>query len=202
MIYELFLLGSYFSLGALTKIVDQVFDAKLVRHAYAYLAAACIIFLAGYWIATDTYSQPILLAIVFAMLISGKVDNMAFWSIAISLITVAILLAVLGIIEIQWFSLWFLILTAVIDEFANDLADSRKRSSKAIKFFYYRPFMKIGVLMLAVWGYLSIVYLAAFVLFDMAYVIIGKVQKHYHIEGIRGLYIKPIKRDYDHRHKL
>lgn len=169
---DLFLVASYAFLGAGIKYIDQAFDESLFSKKLAYLIAPLCGVLMGYWILVDTYSATIFLAIVVSLGATKKIDNIAF------LIGTAFVIGVpiySGIIQIEWLPFAILAFASMADEYGNDLADKRKLDGIARKFFLYRNSMKIVVAVLALVRILPLLYLIAFLCFDIAY----SLMEHY-----------------------
>jgi len=148
------------------KYIDDAFDEETFSKRIAILMAPILVIL---WISLsifDSFSATVLFAILFAVLLSGKVDNLTF-----KLSTIA-LIAVLFLTMMSRFSYGPLILLTVMgvaDEKGNDYVDTHETYGTGEFFFAHRCSMKVGTLGLCLASALPWLYLIAFLAFDTAY---------------------------------
>lgn len=119
----LFLIPSFYALGALVKFVDDAFDEGTFSRRVAYVVAPLT---AVYWAYVMTASETtsvLLTAIVIGVLVKGKIDNKAFIG---AVATIFIVFSILGSWDFagnQWKLLLFVSLAGVLDEVVNDYVD-------------------------------------------------------------------------------
>ena len=148
------------------KYIDDAFDEETFSKRIAVLMAPILVIL---WIrlsVSDSFSATVLFAILFAVLLSGKVDNLTFKLSAIALI------AVLFLTMMPRFSygpLIILTVMGVVDEKGNDYVDTHQTYGIRERFFAHRCSMKVGTLSLCLASVLPWRYLIAFLAFDTAY---------------------------------
>jgi len=148
------------------KYIDDAFDEETFSKRIAILMAPILVIL---WISLsifDSFSATVLFAILFAVLLAGKVDNLTF-----KLSTIA-LIAVLFLTMMSRFSYGPLIVLTVMgvaDEKGNDYVDTHKAYGISEFFFAHRCSMKVGTLGLCLASALPWLYLIAFLAFDTAY---------------------------------
>jgi hypothetical protein len=148
------------------KYIDDAFDEETFSKRIAILMAPILVIL---WISLsifDSFSATVLFAILFAVLLSGKVDNLTF-----KLSTIA-LIAVLFLTLMSRFSYGPLIVLTVMgvaDEKGNDYVDAHKTYDVGEFFFAHRCSMKVCTLGLCLASALPWLYLIAFLAFDTAY---------------------------------
>jgi len=165
-----FFIAAYAVLGGGIKYIDDAFDEKTFSKIKAVLLAP---FLGGLWAFTMTLhpaSATILAAIVLAVLLRGKIDNLAFMVGTVTIITA---LFFSGLATFLWLPLILITLAGVLDEVGNDYVDKNFKANKFIYiFFEYRFTMKLAVLYFAAINYFVWVYFFAFIAFDVAYALV------------------------------
>jgi len=148
------------------KYIDDAFDEEVFSKKIAMLMAPILVIIWSCLSIFDSFSATVLFSILFAVLLSGKVDNLAFKMSAIALILILFLTRMLN------FSLIPLIVLTVMgitDEKGNDYVDTNKISKLGEFFFSHRCSMKVGTLGLCTVSLLPWLYLCAFLAFDAAY---------------------------------
>ncbi len=161
-------------IGAGLKYIDEAYDSGIFSKKIAMVVAPLLV---GIWAgisATDPISAVILFSVLFAVLLTGKIDNLVFKTSAIALILFFLFTGKLG-------SLWapFLVLVAMglLDEKGNDYVDAHS-AHRAFEFFFLHRFsMKLGILALCAASALPWLYLFAFLAFDIAYDFVGLVSQ-------------------------
>ena len=183
--HELFIVSSYGILGAGIKYIDQAYDIRVFSKTNANVAAVLCSLLMAYLIITDPPSTIIFLAMIIALAITRKIDNIAFY-VGIAII---LLLPIIfnSLIKMNWLPFGVLAISGILDELGNDWADKRTKNGRvkkhgiaqnepiykfAEKFFIYRFAMKVAILLLVVLGFFDWIYFFAFLLFDLMYVLI------------------------------
>lgn len=180
--HSLVIIGSYMFLGGGIKYIDQAYDLRVFSKRRANIIAILCGIIMAYLIITDPSSIEIFLALIIALAITRKIDNIAFYIGT----GIALLLPIIfgSVINIQWIPFGILIFSGILDELGNDWADNRKnkRLAKnlknedkiedfAEKFFLNRFSMKIAIGLLVILSFFDVLYLYAFVLFDLTYLL-------------------------------
>jgi hypothetical protein len=161
-------------IGAGLKYIDDAFDEDTFSKKKALAIAPCIALI---WICLsihDPFSATILSAILFSVLIAGKIDNTIFKLCAAALISV---LALTQFQNLLWTPLIFLTFMGVADEKGNDYTDEHPTSKLLKIFFSYRFCMKLGLLSLCVLSVFPSIYLFAFLAHDVAYQTVRMIGK-------------------------
>jgi hypothetical protein len=161
---------SFLGLGMLIKYGDQAYDAD----AYSKRTTLALALPGGIWLgslmAVDPGSATIFVGMLFALLLAGKLDNLAFrigFGVALIIVAASLLL---GVGSIDAAGVLVVLAFAYLDEKTNDLpwVDSG-RGWKAV-LLHNRPFLKIAILALCLIGILpSLMYFFAFLAFDLGY---------------------------------
>jgi hypothetical protein len=118
-------------------------------------------------------AATILLAVVFGVVLKGKIDNIAHF---MGLIVIVAIIFFAGV-QLMIVPLVFLALAALIDEFGNDYVDKKKNRLKTIKlyhkaffgFFDQRWTLKVAILILSIIGTIPFVFFLSMIAFDYAY---------------------------------
>lgn len=121
----------------------------------------------------DSLSATVLFSILFAVILSGKVDNATFKLSSIALL--AILLST-RMLHLSWIPFFALTVMGVVDEKGNDYVDSHETGGIGEFFFAHRCGMKLGAFCLCLISLLSWLYLIAFLAFDTAYEFVKVLQ--------------------------
>lgn len=160
------------ALGGGISYIDRVYDDAMFSKKKAVVLAPLLVIIWLFLAASHKAYATLLLAILFASLMTGKVDTPIFKGSA-ALLLIGLLVYWPGIL---WPSVVILMILGIIDEVGNDYAD-RKQETGIVEFFFTHRFcMKLGVLGLAVVSWLPWMAFAAIMAFDIAYdgvVIIG-----------------------------
>ena len=171
MIY-LFLI--YFSiLGAGIKYIDAAYDEKTFNKKIAVCIAPFLGLLWAFTMLINPVAATILLAVVFGVVLKGKIDNVAHF---MGLIVIIAIIFFAGV-QLMIIPLMFLSIAAFLDEFGNDYVDSSKKNLKSVKFYHklintffdQRWTLKLAILILSITGIISIVFFFAMIAFDYAY---------------------------------
>jgi hypothetical protein len=170
---NLFVTLSFLGLGILIKYADQAYDEDIYSKRTTLLMAVPGGLWMGALIAIDGGSATICIGLLFALLIAGKYDNLAFkigFVVALSVGTVAI---IYGIGTFNLLGAAIVLAAAFLDEKANDLPGVDGGNDWKAVLFHHRPILKVAVLALCVVGILpSLLYFFAFLAFDFGYVLV------------------------------
>jgi len=164
---------AFAAIGAGLKYIDDAFDDEWFSKRKAMLIAPLLVII---WVGLSIYdslSATILFSILFAVLLTGKVDNLAFKISSIALILVFFLTRGIHFLMVP---LFVLILTGIADEEGSDYVEKIKYNKipkLGAFFFLHRCCMKLGMLGLCTVSLLAWPYLVAFLAFDMAYDFVG-----------------------------
>ncbi len=175
LVSQIVIILAFAVIGAGLKYIDDAFDEDTFSKKKAILIAPIIVLI---WICLslfDSVSATILFSILFAVLLTGKIDNLIFKVSTIALISILFLTQMLNLL---WIPLVILILMGVADEKGNDYVDNHATLKLVEFFFSYRFCMKMGVLSLCILTLLPWLYLLAFLAHDGAYEsvrILGKI---------------------------
>ena len=176
---------AYFLLGGGIKYIDAAFDDKVFKKRNAIIIAPFLGILWSYTMLINEISASILLAVLIAVLIKGKIDNMAH---LIGLITIIIFgIFIILFIDGNGFMLLpliFLTSAGIIDEVGNDIIDYNKSQKKVrfrynflIYFFGRRYLMKTAIIYIALVGLFPLYFVLAFIFFDESYIIMDLFSK-------------------------
>lgn len=171
MIY-LFLI--YFGiLGAGIKFIDAAYDEKTFNKKIALCIAPFLGLLWAFTMLINPVAATILLAVIFGVVLKGKIDNIAHF---MGLIIIVIIVFFAGV-QLMIVPLIFLALAALLDEFGNDYVDKKRNSLKKIKlkhkiffrFFDQRWTLKVAILIFSIVGIIPFVFFLSMIAFDYAY---------------------------------
>jgi len=168
-----FFLLSFMILGAGIKYVDAAYDEKTFSKKFALIAAPILGILWAFTMVINHVAATILLAVVLAVVIKGKIDNLAHLSGVLVIVPVIFLAG----IQLMWIPLAFLAAAALVDEIGNDYIDKKKKSFddknkffSFVKYFFdHRWMMKVAILSLVFMGLIPFYFFFAMLLFDYAY---------------------------------
>lgn len=169
----LLLLG-YAFIGGSIKYIDQAFDEGVFSKKIALLLAVLSGVIMAYFIAFDSSSAIIFIAIILGVAISRKIDNIAFYiGISVVLIATVVYRYFTNTLTIEWVPIAILTLGGFIDEVGNDMADRNQIRGWIKKFFDDRFMMKVTLAVLVFLGTFHWIYLIAFLVWDGAYTLIA-----------------------------
>ncbi|MBD3262695.1 MAG: hypothetical protein GF334_13680 [Candidatus Altiarchaeales archaeon] len=172
LLYNTSLLYSYLFIGAGLKYIDQAYDVGIFNKKKAWTLVLAVGLLMGILITVDTPSAEILLAIIFGVAITGKLDNNAFRSVALIAIFMPVFVMLSGFMDytwdVRWTSLSVLLFAAVLDEVLDEQAHRRR-----IPLLHFRPVMKLTMVVITFLGFYHWVYVLAFLAFDVGYLFIS-----------------------------
>lgn len=153
-------------IGAGLKYIDAAFDDERFSKKKAMLVASILVIIGACLSIYDPISATILYSILLAVLLTGKVDNLAFKMSSIALILILFLTQAIHFLVIPMF---ILILAGIADEKGIDYIKNNKIPKLGGFFFSYRCCMKLGVLGLCLVSLFPWPYLFIFLAFDIAY---------------------------------
>jgi len=146
----------------------------------------------------DSSSAIILMAMLIGLALTRKIDNIAFYIGTVIVILLPIIFH--DTLKIEWVPFGILILAGIVDEIGNDWADRRvmkrlvkhtqKKENKKFtyqfgeKFFLNRYMMKLAIFFLVALNFFSWLYLFAFLLFDIMYLLVEKYSFHLKVYSI------------------
>jgi hypothetical protein len=168
-----FFLLSYLILGAGIKYIDDAFDEQVFNKKIAMVLAPALGLLWAYAMLVSAASAVILLAILCAVLLKGKIDNYAHLAGLLVILSIVFLAGV----ELMILPLILLTGAALLDEVGNDFIDYNQgflRKSRfwhqfTVHFFGQRWMLKIAVLSLVLMNIIPFYFFLAIILFDAAY---------------------------------
>lgn len=148
------------------KYIDDAFDEEVFSKKIAMLIAPILVVIWASLSIFDSFSATVLFSILFAVLLSGKVDNLIF---KLSSIALVVILFLTQMLHFSLVPLFVLTVMGITDEKGNDYVDSHKIHEVGEFFFAHRCSMKVGALGLCTVSLLPWLYLIAFLAFDTAY---------------------------------
>lgn len=161
---SILILAIFAIIGAGLKYIDTVFDEDQFNKKIAIAIAPMLLILWTYLSFHDTISATILFAVLFAVLLTGKVDNLIFLFSSVVLVLVMTL-----IINLIWSPLIVLVTMGIIDEKGNDYVDIHVTTKVCKFFFMHRLCMKLCMFSLCWFSVFPWLYMIAFFAFDLSY---------------------------------
>jgi hypothetical protein len=186
-LYALSIVAAFAIIGYGLKYIDDAYDEARFSKRRAMLMAPLLVALWACVSIYDAGSATVLFAILFAVLLSGKVDNPAFKLSSIALLAL-LFLALMS--RFSYMPLAVLTVLGIADEKGNDYADGNRLGGLGDFFFAHRCSMKVGTLGLCLASFLPWLYLLAFLAFDLAYEVV-RVAKEVDLSTIRFELCKP-----------
>jgi hypothetical protein len=188
---QILIILAFAIIGGGLKYIDDAFDEDIFSKKIAILIAPIIVIIWACLSISDSASATILFSILFAVLVTGKIDNLVFKMSSIALILILLLR---GMLNFLWIPLFILTMMGVADEKGNDYVDTHAILKFGQFFFSHRFSMKIGVLGLCMLSWLPWLYLGAFLAFDGVYEsvrLIGKISVETKNEKKSAISISP-----------
>ncbi|MFH1586654.1 MAG: hypothetical protein ABID38_02260 [Candidatus Diapherotrites archaeon] len=162
-----FFIVSFALLGAGIKYVDDAFDERTFSRKNALVIAVITAILWAWVMSIHPAAATILGAVVIAVLLKGKVDNIAF---QIGVLAILGIMFVSGYFEFFLFPMAIIAIAGIADELGNDYVDKHPKINIWIYYFFeYRFVMKLAVALFAFLETYSWIFFFAFVAFDIAY---------------------------------
>jgi hypothetical protein len=170
------LAASYAYIGGAIKFLDDVHDHQWFfrgRTPICWGLAISTAILSGFWMAIDTYSAALALALIISLSLTWKVDNRYFVTIPILMFIVAVLLGFHFIFLLPVFlTLVVLIPTFIFDEVLHTL--TKPNQPVSLRWLLQRrPLAKIMVIVLSCYFLFTFHHAFAFWSFDIAYDLVG-----------------------------
>jgi hypothetical protein len=174
--FALTLLASYCCIGAAIKLIDDLHDSRRQSNGHSTLSwtlTTGTAALVALWASIDAYTDGLALALLLGLVMTRKVDNRHF--LALALATLPFVLLPMLRVDVLLLVLPMLLAlapAAAADE-VLDAVGPRLRYASLRSLTKYRPIMKVVVLLLPVWGLLTLFHTIAFWGFDVAYAFVG-----------------------------
>jgi hypothetical protein len=168
--YYALIIIAFAVIGAGLKYIDDAFDEEMFSKKIAMLTAPILVILWACLSIFDSISATILFSVLFAVLLSGKVDNFVFELSSISLVLILFLTQMSHLLLAP---LFVLTVMGITDEKGNDYVDKRRIHEVWEFFFAHRCSMKVGIFGLCMVSLLPWPYMIAFLAFDTAYDFVG-----------------------------
>ncbi len=137
------------SLGFLTKLVDLEVDEKIDLKGLGSLFALIYGLIMLLAIRTLLELSPLILAVIIAVVVVGKVDNFHH---GIGVGTALAGTLVLGLPSINPIPFFIFLSTGLLDEIVSDLADMGKLTGCLGSFFKIRPFLELSALAYSIYA--------------------------------------------------
>ncbi|MBN2067349.1 MAG: hypothetical protein JW744_02685 [Candidatus Diapherotrites archaeon] len=174
MVFNFFLA---FLTGFSAKAADELSETKSkLWPKLAFIAALAYGLLAGYLVSDSPEFSTLFLAVICAVLLSGKIDNRQH-QLGVSAFILAV--AFFGLPAIHPLLFAFLLVLGFLDEILNNVSDKLEASAKgpksfALKIFGLRILMELGCIAVGL-ATANWFYLIAIAMFDAGYIISGKL---------------------------
>jgi hypothetical protein len=170
------LLVSYCGIGAAIKLVDDLHDS--VRQfrgrsilSWTMIAGAAV--LVDLWAYMDAYTDGLALALLLGLVLTRKVDNRYFLALALTTLPFVLLPMVRVDVLLLVLPMLLALAPAAAADEALDAVESRLRRASLRRLARSRPIMKVVVLVLPFFGFLTVFHAIAFWGFDLAYGLVG-----------------------------
>ncbi|MEG4324152.1 hypothetical protein [Microcoleus sp. herbarium5] len=179
-----YILCGYMVLGGSSKYIDEAYDESIFNKKIALFLAAISMFLLVSLVFIDYISGIIFIGVAVGLLGSGKIDNLIFRLLTVSILISAVLRLWIFRVAIDFSSLstgLFIFLaiafSSFADEWLNDFSDRHKNSLHLVLqvIFHNRLITKITILLFCIFGYKANLYFMAFLGFDAAYSLIDNL---------------------------
>lgn len=165
LVYEYLFLFVF--LGAGLKIIDDIYDIKVLDEKSAYVLAPLLVLIWIYLSVTNEGYAAILGAILLSSIITGKVDNRVFRFSAAALIATWLLWG----INVLMVPFILLTLLGVLDELLDGCGEREGflKNWATKQLLRHRLGMKFGVVILYLFAHLELMHVLALFAFDVAY---------------------------------
>lgn len=162
-------------LGAGLKYVDDALDEDRFSKKGALVVAPLLVIGAGILAVTDIGSRTILVSIILASVLSGKVDNVVFKlsSTAFLVLILCATYAFNGGLTFLWIPLVVLTVAGILDEKGEGYISAHQTTPFTNFFFQHRSAMKLGMLILCFCHFFALPYLFFLLAFDLSYEAVG-----------------------------
>ena len=176
-----YILCGYMVLGGCCKYIDEVYDESIFNKKIAIFLAAISMFLLVSLVFLDYISGIIFLGVAVGLVAAGKIDNLIF-----RLLTVSLFISAVGRVlnfpdginfssqSTGLFIFLALAFSSFADECLNDFSDHHKKSLHLVLkvIFHNRLITKITVFCVGLFEYKTNLYFMASLAFDAAYSLI------------------------------
>ena len=137
-----------FSAGILTRIADMIADDGLALGKISgYIIGALYGLIAGYVMVTEPAISELVIAVMLAVIITGKIDHPVHYTAVTSMIMT---LVFFGLAPVNIILLCTFLLVGVFDEVMNGLSDRKMVKGIAGRFFGYRLSMEAAAFAVSV----------------------------------------------------
>ncbi len=167
---------AYAFLGAAVKYIDDAYDeGGLDRRGANFLCVVSSLAM-GALMAWDPHSRAIFLAMNVGLLLAGKIDVLPFKvGFALSLAIPIAWCLFAGDARLDGRVVALFLACCLADELGNDYVDRHPTRPAIHVLLYYRPAMKAAAVVAAALSWTPLVYVPAFLSFDLAYSVVGRV---------------------------
>lgn len=176
-----YILCGYMVLGGCCKYIDEVYDESIFNKKIALCLAAISMFLLVSLVFLDYISGIIFLGVAVGLLGAGKIDNLIFRLLTVSLLICAVWRLLNFPVAIDFssqstglFIFLALAFSSFADEQLNDFSDHKKNSLHLVLkvIFHNRIFTKITIFCVGIFEYKTNLHFMATLAFDAAYSLI------------------------------
>ncbi|MEG3954724.1 hypothetical protein [Microcoleus sp. herbarium2] len=176
-----YILGGYMVLGGCCKYIDEVYDEGIFNKKIALFLALISVFLLVSLVFLDYMSGIIFLGVAVGLVAAGKIDNLIFRLLTVSLLICAVWRLLNFTVAINFspqstglFIFLALAFSSLADEWLNDFSDNPKNSLHLVLkvIFHNRLITKITIFCVGIFEYKSNLHFMASLAFDAAYSLI------------------------------
>ena len=164
------LIVSYALIGAGIKVLDHVIDnptKSSFSKSNLWLITIGLAILVNIWVFFDDLTAVFTIGIISGLVATRKVDNYYFIILAMLVLPLS-LFRIFGVFYLLLPTLIVVFVAALLDELLHTQA--LKIQNPSVHWvLLHRPALKIAVLFLLLFGYLTLVHTLAFWMFDLAY---------------------------------
>ncbi|MCX6650138.1 MAG: hypothetical protein NT131_00550 [Methanomassiliicoccales archaeon] len=183
-----FLVASYAFLGGAIKYIDQAYDegigsitiAKILAIASGVLMGACMI-------VDGDFSTAFFLAMLISLVLTKKIDNVAFLSGTIIGLVTFIIGSIIWGAELSPLPIVVFLVAGAVDEIADGYAHGKDFGKVTEFVLHYRPFSDLALVLLILIMPYDWHYIAPYFAFTFAYMFIGGLEEGQVSESVRGI---------------
>ena len=158
-----------FIVGGITLKLADLYAHRSRGFVFAAISALCL----GFLISANSVSSAIVLGIILAVTVAGKIDQL---NLLIGLGFTVVIAIILGFSFPDLPLLAVVTLSALIDEVGHEKITARRYSG----FFRFRMTLKIIMIMLAISMQINLIYTLGFLCFDFSYDALTLIGEAYH----------------------
>jgi hypothetical protein len=176
-----YILWGYMVLGDSSKYIDEVYDESIFNKKIALFLAVISMFLLVSLVFLDYISGIIFLGVAVGLVAAGKIDNLIFRLLTVSLLICAVWRLLNFSVGINFssqstglFIFLALAFSSFADECLNDFSDYHKKSLHLVlkRIFHNRLITKITIFCVGIFEYKNSLHFMASLAFDAAYSLI------------------------------